>query len=312
MRKVLICALVLVLMLSFTACDLDQLLNGGKTPSASVDPNLRIPCTGISLGILTFEFDSVTDQLLLSAEKTPANTTDAVTYVSSDPDVAEVTSSGLVTPGTTQGVAVIIVTCGDYSARCTITSTVGEPSVTEPTAPTGPELPDGFVLKLKTYKDSGEVTLAGDATVTLYSTTMGIKAGDITWTTSDPSIATVDNGKVTGVGKGVCWITATIGDQTATCKVICASNGTPPSDYKISHVDVTISVGETFNLSLKNKETGANVQGIVWQVTQNDVVSISGNKITGQTVCWSGVEVFVEYEGIRYACRIIVKPAAQS
>ena len=152
--------------------------------------------------------------------------------------------------------------------------------------------------------------MAGDGVATLYSETMGIKASDITWTTSDPAIATVEDGKVTGVGKGYCYITAAIGDQTATCKVICTSDATPPSDYSISHVDVTIAVGETFNLSLKNKETGAHVQGIAWQATQDGIVTISGNKITGQTVCWSGIEVFVEYEGVRYACRIIVKSAS--
>ena len=274
------------------------------------DPEKEIPCTGITLNVLTKEFTSESEQLLLSVNKTPSNTTDEVTYVSSDPDVAVVTSTGIVTPGTKQGEAVITVTCGNASAQCTIISTVGEPPVTEPTTPPGPVLPSGFVLKLKTYKDSGEITIAGDATANLYSETMGIKASDITWMTSDPTIATVENGKVTGIGKGTCTITATIGDQTATCKVICTSNAAPPSDYKISHVDVTISVGETFNLSLKNKDTGANVQGIVWQATQSGIVSINGNKITGQAVSWSGIEVFVEYEGVRYACRIIVKPAA--
>ena len=268
-----------------------------------------IACTAITLNLKYQEFNSETEQLLLNVMKTPENTTDVVEFESSDPEIATVDENGLVQPGTKQGEAIITVTCGSAVAQCTVKSNVGEAPVTsEPPTP-DVTLPDGFVLKLKTYKDSGEITIAGDAVTSIYSETMGVKASDIVWETSDPAIATVENGKVTGIGKGYCYITASIGDQTATCKVICTSNATPPSDYKISHVDVTISVGEAFNLSLKNKETGANVQGIEWQVSEEGIVSISGNKITGTSVAWSGVKVFVEYEGVTYTCRIIVKPA---
>ena len=286
--------------------------DGNNQPSSSYqdgNDGQTVACTGITLGVKLHEFTSETDQLLLSVKLEPENTTETATFLSSDPEVATVETNGLVKPGTKQGEATITVVCGSVSEECKIISTVGELPVDSQPEPSGPVLPDGFVLKLKTYKDSGEITIAGDATAVLYSETMGIKASDITWETSDPSIATVENGKVTGVGKGYCYITAAIGDQTASCKVICTSNAAPPSDYKISHVDVTIAVGETFNLSLKNKETGANVQGIEWQVSQEGIVSIDGNKITGQTVAWSGVNVYVVYEDVKYSCRIIVKPA---
>lgn len=294
--------------------DMDGNNDGGNQTTGSQQQNVGgndqgIPCTAITLNRKYQEFYSETEQLLLDVMKTPENTTDVVEFESSDPEIATVDENGLVWPGTKQGQAIITVTCGSVTEQCTIISYVGEEPETSEPPTSGVTLPDGFVLKLQTYKDSGEITIAGDAVTSIYSETMGVKASDITWTTSDPSIATVENGKVTGVGKGYCYVTAAIGDQTATCKVICSSDATPPSDYKISHVDVTIAVGETFNLSLKNKETGANVQGIEWQVSQEGIVSIDGNKITGQTVAWSGVKVFVEYEGVTYTCRIIVKPA---
>ena len=270
-----------------------------------------IACTSVKVGSKTVVLDQANESYNLSILLEPQNTTDLVTYTSSDPSIATVDDKGNIQPGTVQGTATITVTCGTASDTCTVISSVGEEPVTsEPPTP-DVTLPDGFVLKLKTYKDSGEITIAGDAVTSIYSEIMGVKASDITWTSSDPAIATVENGKVTGVGKGYCYITAAIGDQTATCKVICSSNGTPPSDYKISHVDVTIAVGETFNLSLKHKETGANVQGIEWQVSQEGIVSIDGNKITGQAVAWSGIKVFVEYEGVTYTCRIIVKSAEE-
>ena len=288
--------------------------DGNTQPSTSYqDPTgsqggQGVACTSVKLNSKLVEFNASNEQYLLSVQKEPANTTDSVIFTSSDPSVATVDANGLILP-VGYGEATITVTCGSATDTCTVMCTMGEPDTTEPSQPQGGNVPTGFVLKLKTYKDSGEITIAGDAVTSIYSETMGVKASDIVWETSDPAIATVENGKVTGIGKGYCYITASIGDQTATCKVICTSNATPPSDYKISHVDVTISVGEAFNLSLKNKETGANVQGIEWQVSEEGIVSISGNKITGTSVAWSGVKVFVEYEGVTYTCRIIVKPA---
>lgn len=283
---------------------------GTDTTGSTINSNGGInviACTGLDLKPTFIELNTAGESQSLAATATPADTTEVITYTSADPNVATVDNKGLVI-GVGYGQTTITVKCGAFEKTCDVVCTFGTPPVDS--TPTTPTVPVGFVLKLKTYKDSGEITLAGDGVATLYTETMGVKASDITWTTSDPAIATVENGKVTGVGKGYCYITATIGNQTATCKVICTSNAAPPSDYTISHADVTIKVGETFNLSLKSKETGANVQGITWTATQEGVVLINGNKITGQTVCWSGIQVFVEYEGVRYACRIIVKPAA--
>lgn len=277
--------------------------------TAPIEPITK-PCVSLTLAKESIELNTEHENYALAVTVLPTDTTDIIQFSSSDPNVAVVDTKGNITP-VGRGVAVITVTCGTQVGYCNVVSNVGEPEDTEPTTPPGPVLPEGFVLKLKTYKDSGEISIAGDAVASIYNEIMGIKASDITWTTSDPTIATVENGKVTGVGKGYCYITAVIGNQSATCKVICTSNAAPPSDYKISHVDVTISVGETFNLSLKHKESGANVQGVEWQVSEEGFVSINGNKITGQAVNWSGVKVFVEYEGITYTCRIIVKPAAE-
>ena len=41
----------------------------------------------------------------------------------------------------------------------------------------------------------------------------------VSWTTSNPEVATVDNGIVTGVSNGSCTITASAGDLSATCDV---------------------------------------------------------------------------------------------
>ena len=281
------------------------------------DPNTNnsqgdqsIPCTSFRLNLKSIGFVADNESFELVADyKVPENTTDPVTYVSSDPDVATVDEHGFVRPGTKQGEAIITVTCGTVVEECKVTSTVGEPPVDSQPEPSGPSVPDGFVLKLITYKDSGEITIAAEgATHLLYQEAMGVKAADITWTTSDSAVATVENGKVVGVDRGTCTITATIGDQTVTCLVRCPFDAAPETDYQLSHASVTIGKGETFNLSLKSKETGANVQGIEWQASPAGAVEINGNKITGGTVSkLTAVDVYTEYEGVKYICKVYVK-----
>ena len=267
-----------------------------------------IACTSVKLNSSLIVFTASNEQFLLSVEKEPANTTDTLTFTSSDPAVATVNENGLVLP-VGYGEAVITVTCGTVKAECPVNCTIGEPPASEPSQPQVGDAPDGFVLKLETYKDSGEITISGEGgTHKLYKEIMGVKASDITWTTSDPAVATVEDGKVTGVDRGTCTITAAIGDQVVTCFVRCSFDAAPPSQYALSHTSVTIAKGESFNLSLKDKDTGANVQGIEWQANKSGVVEINGNKITGGSVNdLTVVDVFVEYEDIKYICKVYVK-----
>ena len=267
-----------------------------------------VACTSVKLNSKLVELKSGNEQYLLAVQKEPENTTDTVTFTSSNPAVATVDANGLVLP-VGYGEAVITVNCGTASDHCTVVSTVGEPPAPPSSESQGASVPAGFVLKLETYRGSGEITIAGEgASHQLYKEIMGVKHSDITWTTSDPAVATVENGKVVGVDRGTCTITATIGDQTVTCLVRCSFDATPETNYQLSHASVTIGKGETFNLSLKDKATGANVQGVEWSASKDGIVEIDGNKITGGTVSkLTGVDVYTEYEGVKYVCKVFVK-----
>ncbi len=279
----------------------------------STDPS-AIPCTKIELGGDLVELGA-NEQYLLEARPTPENTTDKLVFTSENPDIAVVDANGLITP-VGYGQTIIRVTCGSITAECTVVSTVGE-SVpdSQPTEPSTTPAPDGFVLKLNTYKDSGEITISTfGGSHKLYTEVNGVKASDIVWTVEDPAVATVENGVVVGVGKGTTKVIATIGDQTATCLVRCAFETpaeTEPAPYRISHTDVTIKKGESFTLNLKDSE-GANVQGVEWTASEEGVVEISGNKITGGTVDkLTKVTVSAEYDGVTYKCIVYVTATAE-
>lgn len=81
----------------------------------------NVPCTGISISQNTLSFSQL-GTATLTATPTPVNTSDTVSWASSDTSVATV-NDGVVT-AVGLGSATITATCGNYSATCAVTVTV--------------------------------------------------------------------------------------------------------------------------------------------------------------------------------------------
>lgn len=78
------------------------------------------PCTGIELDKSAAEITAIGGTTTLTPTVTPANTTDEITWATSDDDVATVEDGVVTTKGV--GTATITVTCGTQTATCEITS----------------------------------------------------------------------------------------------------------------------------------------------------------------------------------------------
>ena len=144
------------------------------------------------------------EKLTLTVTYTPddANTGKGITWSSSDATVAKV-EGGVVT-GLKEGTATITATTEKgKTATCEVT--------VKPVAVESVSL------------DKTEATVKVDATLKLTATVLPANATnkDVTWSTSDATIATVDKGTVTGVAEGEATITVKTvdGEKTATCKV---------------------------------------------------------------------------------------------
>ena len=173
-----------------------------------------IPVTGVSLD--KNELSLTTDGTAqLTATVKPENATNkSVTWISSDTNIATVSDTGLVTavaPGSTT--ITVTTTDGEKTATCAVTVTIPV---------TGVSL------------DQTTLSLDKDETAQLKVTVAPADATNqsVTWTSSDPTVATVDtNGNVTAVGAGTATITVTTtdGSFTAACTVtVKAEEPEPP------------------------------------------------------------------------------------
>ena len=141
----------------------------------------------------------------LTATVTPENTTDAVVWSSNDENVATVTN-GVVTAVAAGTTTITAASPSDakIKAECVVT-------VLAPVAVTGVTLNKTATTLLVGWTEALTATVAPeDAT-----------NKDVVWTSSDESVATVENGVVTAVAKGTADITVTSadGNHQATCKV---------------------------------------------------------------------------------------------
>lgn len=288
-----------------------------KKPGPSTEATLNstdstgsqsVPCEDFTLGSLVVEFKAENEQYLLEVRQTPVDTTEAVSFESNDTSVAIVDQNGLIIP-VANGQTTIKVTCGQITKECTVICSFGEPTPsTEPTE-SGATAPAGFVLQLN--RKDFTLSYAGESW-RLFQNTDQVKASDITWTVDDPAIATVENGVVVGVDRGVTTVTAILGDQVVTCIVRCtfdAAGNDDTSGISISHGDVTLKSGETFTLILKNAD-GSKVQGIEWTASEEGCVQIDGNRITALPVTEKKIiKITTEHEGVAYECTVRLYPA---
>ena len=137
------------------------------------------------------------DDYTLHATVEPVNATDkTVKWKSSNPSIASVSDTGLVTANH-EGTAVITASCGNVSATC-------EVSVAKPVIPVEEVLLNRSSLELEPGQ-TGQLT----------ATVLPANATDktVTWISTDEAVATVYGGLVTAISPGYCGIQAWAGGK---------------------------------------------------------------------------------------------------
>jgi uncharacterized repeat protein (TIGR02543 family) len=208
-----------------------------------------VPVSGVSVDKTASV--NVGESTTLTATVSPDNATNKnVTWASSDESIATVDKNGVVT-GVAAGVATITVTSvadNTKTATCTVTvTTVAVTSVS--------------------VDATASVNVGKTTTLTATVSPNNATNKNVTWESSDESIATVDeNGVVTGVAAGEATITVTsVADntKTATCTVtVSVVPGTADRPYTISEaIDAIDNDGDV---------TDVYVEGIISQIDEYD------------------------------------------
>ena len=186
---------------------------GEQTASCEVTvTNKVIPVESVSLDRTSLELIRGESEQLTATVK-PDNATDkTVTWSSSNTSVVDVDQKGEVRANNA-GSAYITARAGGKSAQCLVTVTVP-------------------VEKLSLDRTSATLKVGESVTLTASIKPSDATDKSVTWSSSNPAIAKVENGTVTAISEGSATITARAGEKTATCsiKVVKADDPDNPDD----------------------------------------------------------------------------------
>ena len=169
------------------------------------------------------------------------------------------------------------------------------PNEDEPAPSVDPVISDEPPVSDEPAEPSGPLALSQtDITIPAGETgrlTASGGSGEVTWSSSNPEIASVDNGAVTGKAGGTVTITASSGEETVTCQV--KVEGEPwvdpnPSIYRLNREDFTLSSSETSWQMKVKKDNGkweimGPNEGVTWASSNTGVASISETGLVTKT-----------------------------
>ena len=133
---------------------------------------------------------------------------------------------------------------------------------------------------------------------------------NVTWSSSNTAVATVDAGLVTATGGGTATITVTTedGSKTATCTVAVS---VPVTDVSLDQTTATLVAGSTLQLTVAVTPTEATNKAVTWSSDKETVATVSATGlVTAVSEGTATITVTTEDGGKTAACTVTVTPAS--
>lgn len=219
------------------------------------------------------------DDAILSLEDASVTTGVAVKAITAPDNYANPSYewSGTGVSGSQDSATFTATTAGTYTVSLVVTWTKVEGAAAE----TDP------ATKTASHEALIKVQDAPTTNVTVTPTTASLKAGEfvnltattepagrsVSWNSSDATVATVSNGRVTGVKAGTATITATSGNKSATCVVTVTA--VEPSSIAITGAK-DIVIGQELPLGI-DTQTGVDKSKITWKSSSDAIATVTAD-----------------------------------
>ena len=180
------------------------------------------------------------------------------------------------------GKATVTAKCGGKTAECAVTVAVPVSSIT---------------------LDKTALSLAIGETATLTATVKPDDATDktVAWSSSDESVAKVDNGKVTAIKSGKATMIAKCGDRTAECAITVT---VPVSSITLDKTTLSLAVGESATLTATVRPDDATDKTVTWSSSDESIAKVDKGKVTALKIGSATVTAIAASFSV--SCRVTV------
>lgn len=258
---------------------------------------ISVSVTGVSLDKTEIVLVEGSNQTL-TATVEPTNATNKnVTWSSDHEAIATVDQHGTVI-ARRGGQATITVTTADGSktATCTVRVRIqiGEPVQSVGLNKTELALEVGKTGTLEAIVEPSDATNK-----------------NVTWSSSNPEVATVDNGVVTAVSAGEAIITVTTEDgaKTATCKVtVNAPQTVPVTGVTLDKAELTLEKGSTGTLTATVAPQNATNNTVTWSSSNPEFVTVANGTVTAVSAGTATITVTTADGNHKATCTVTVIP----
>ena len=266
---------------------------GGKTATCEVMVSRKlISVTEIKLDVTSAEMIEG-DELQLNVTIIPDNATNKnVTWTTSNSSVASV-SEGKVT-ALKPGPATIVATTKDGGKIATC-----EVAVSSKVNP---------VTSVTLDRTSAELIVGDELTLTATVNPENSTNKNVTWSSSNPSVASVSNGKVTALeaGRATIIVSSVDGGKTATCEVIVNGKTVPVTSVSLDRTSVELEEGEDRMLTATVNPENASNKNVTWSSSDPSVVSVVNGYIVALKTGRATITVKTEDGGKTATCEVTV------
>ncbi len=158
-------------------------------------------------------------------------------------------------------------------------------------------------------KSSLQLLAGGEETLTAQVDAVADADRTVTWTSSDPSVAAVDqNGTVTAVGGGSAVITAAAGNKSAECSVTVT---VPVSTVTLDRTELTLYVGDSETLLATVEPENATHNKVSWLSSAPSVLTVD-DRGNVKAVGSGTAEITASADGESAGCKVTVEEVPES
>ena len=232
------------------------LFSCGKSNTEPTQPK-DVAVTSVTLNQVSIEL-KVGESVQLTATVQPSNATSkTITWSTSNSSVASIANGLLTAIG--EGSATITASAGGKSANCTVTVKQNVIAVTSITL------------------DQTSVELTEGDNVTITATVKPDNATNktVTWSSSAPEVASIQDGKITAIKAGDAVIKAVAGDKSATCNVKVKAKVIAVESIELNKSEITLKEGDSETLEATVKPDNATDKTVTWSTSVSDVATVN-------------------------------------